>query len=245
MDEACMPGTGALLRDLHRIHQQLGDLRERMERGPKQIKAREANVARADAEVGQAKAELKAAKVSVDQKQLQLKSGEGKIGDLRVKLNQANSNREYQALKDQIAADEMANSVLADEILEGLERIDGLQKAVGEAEQKLAKAKDELAKAQALVRDQGELIAGDVTRLEAELKEMEKGLPADFAEAYRRSVRGRGADALAMVEGENCGGCYQVVTANIFSNLLLGKTVVVCQSCGRMLYLPEDRTPGR
>src|SRR5579871_4583926 len=99
-----MPATTNVLRDLHRIHQQLGDLRDRMERGPKQIKAREGNVARLEAELNQAKANAKAARVAADQKQLLLKTGENKIADLKTKLNQASSNREYQALRDQIAA---------------------------------------------------------------------------------------------------------------------------------------------
>ena len=121
-----MAVTAAALRELHRIHQQLTDLRERMERGPKQIKAREANLARLAEELTKLQAEHKAARVRSDQKQLLLKSGEEKIESLKVKLNAAASNREYQALKDQIAADQMAGSVLADEILEAMEKIDEL-----------------------------------------------------------------------------------------------------------------------
>jgi hypothetical protein len=235
--------AAAILRTLHRIHQQLGDLRERMARGPKQLKAREANVARLDAELVQVKQDVKAARVSADQKQLLLRSGEGKILDLKAKLNAANSNREYQAFKDQIAADEMANSVLADEILEALEKIDAFQKLVVEAEQKVAKAKEEAAKSQQHVREQEGLLAGDINRLEAELKESEKELPADFQDAYQRVVKSKGSDAMAPVEGENCGGCFQVITANMFNSLLMNK-VVYCGNCGRLLYLPEDRTPG-
>ena len=123
-----MPATTNVLRDLHRLHQQLGDVRERLERGPKQIKAREANVVRLEAELLQAKADARAARAGSDQKQLLLKSGETKIADLKTKLNQANSNREFQALKDQIAADTMANSVFADEILEAMEKIDELDR---------------------------------------------------------------------------------------------------------------------
>ncbi|HEX3655718.1 MAG TPA: phospholipase [Pirellulales bacterium] len=235
--------AAAVLRKLHRIHQQLGDLRERMARGPKQLKAREANVARLEAELAQVKQDVKAARVSADQKQLLLRSGEGKILDLKAKLNAANSNREYQAFKDQIAADEMANSVLADEILEALEKIDASQKLVVEAEQKVAKAKEEAAKSQQHVREQEGLLAGDINRLEAELKESEKELPADFQDAYQRVVKSKGSDAMAPVEGENCGGCFQVITANMFNSLLMNK-VVYCGNCGRLLYLPEDRTPG-
>jgi uncharacterized protein len=238
-----MSSTAGVLRELHRIHRQLSDLRERLDRGPKQIKARQATVARLEEELAQAKAESKAARVSADQKQLLLKSGEGKIRELKVKLNAANSNREYQALKDQIAADEMANSVLADEILEALEKIDGFAGTISGAEQNLAKGREELAKTEGQVRQQHDLLIGDVQRLEDELKKVEAGLPSDIREVYQRVVKSKGSDAMAQVEGETCGGCYHHLTANIFSSLLMGR-VVCCQSCGRMLYLPEDRTPG-
>jgi uncharacterized protein len=239
-----MSVTAGVLRELHRIHRQLGDLRERLDRGPKMIKARQANTARLEAELAQIKAEVKAARVGADQKQLLLKSGEAKIGELKVKLNAANSNREYQALRDQIAADEMANSVLADEILEALEKIDGFAATIAEADGKLAKAREELAKVEQQVREQHESLLADVARLEGELHTVEVDLPGEFRDAYQRIVNSKGSDAMAQVEGETCGGCYHHLTANIFSSLLMDR-VVCCQSCGRMLYLPEDRTPGK
>ena len=116
-----MTFTAASLRELHRIHRQLSDLRERLERGPKQIKARQANAAAAEEKLAKTHADSKAARVAVDQKQLLLRSGEAKIFDLKNKLNACHTNREYQALRDQILADEMANSVLSDEILEAME----------------------------------------------------------------------------------------------------------------------------
>ena len=239
-----MPATTNVLRDLHRIHQQLGDLRDRLERGPKQIKARETNITRLEAELAQIKANTKAARVTADQKQLLLKSGEGKILDLKGKLNQASSNREYQALRDQIAADEMANSVHADEILEALEKIDEMAVAVTEAEQKVAKGKEELAKVRQQMAEQHDSLAEDVHRLEAELKEAEGLLPDDFREAYHRIVKGKGSDAMAQVENGCCTGCYQQITSNMHNNLLMQR-IVFCQgSCGRLLYLPEDRSPG-
>lgn len=239
-----MSGTSAVLRNLHRIHQQLGDLRDRLERGPRMVKAREVNVAKAEAELAQIKTDQKAARMAVDQKQLQLKSGEAKVAELRVKLNSANSNREYQAFKDQIAADEMAGSVLSDEILEGLEKLEIFKKQVAEAEQRLAAVQQELAKAQKQVREQSDLISGDVTRLESELHPIEEQLPPDALEFYRRVVNVKGFEAMAMVDGESCGGCCQRITPNMHNSLALDK-VVLCQSCGRLLYLPEDRMPNR
>lgn len=235
--------NAAVLRELHRIHIQLSDLRERRDRGPKQIKAHEANVAKAEAEVTRLKNEHKSSRVAVDSKQLQLKSDEGKIVDLRAKLNAVKSNREYQAMKDQIAAAEMANSVLQDEVLEAMEKIEGAKGVIAEAEQRLTKAKEEMARVQNAVREQQGSLDNDYKRLEGELVEAEKKLPDDLRETYARMVRGKGADGMAQVEGEHCGGCYQTVTANTMNSLLMDK-IVFCQVCGRIMYLPEDRSPG-
>ena len=164
-----MSVTAAALRELHRIHQQLADLRDRLERGPKQVRAREANVAQLEARLAEARDRAKQTQMAVDRKQLDLKSGEQKVVDLRVKLNAANSNREYQALLEQIAAAEMAGSVLSDEILEGMEKIDQLGLATKEAEKNLASGKQEMEKARQAVESSAATIRADVTRLEAEL----------------------------------------------------------------------------
>jgi predicted nucleic acid-binding Zn-ribbon protein len=230
--------TAVLLRELHRIHKQLADLRDRAERGPRQLKARETNLAKLNEELAKLQAEAKAAKVRSDQKQLLLKSGEDKIGNLEAKLNASQSNREYQALKDQIAADKMANSVLQDEILEAMEKIDEFKKSVDEAQRKIVLAKEELAKAQQTVRDQNELLVADIKRLEAELLVTEQGLPDDFREVYTRMVRSRGADSMAEVESDTCMGCLVKLTPNMASELHGGRAII-CKSCGRLIYLPE------
>jgi uncharacterized protein len=240
-----MASMAEALRELHRLHQQLSDLRDRIERGPRQIKARQTTLTQVEDRVTHAHADVKTARIAVDQKHLQLKSGEAKIDDLKGKLNAANNNREYQALKEQIAASEMANSVLADEILEAMEKVDQLKASAAEAETHLARGKEELAKVQQTVKSQQESLLGDLSRVEGNLKEAESRLPADMADLYRRAVKGRGAEAMAPVEGESCGGCYQQLTTNMMSDLMMDRVVVACKSCGRLLYLPEDRAPAK
>ncbi len=238
-----MAVSASALRELHRIHRQLSDLRERKDRGPKQIKAREGNLARLADELAKIQAENKAARVRSDQKQLLLKSGEDKVEGLKVKLNAAASNREYQVLKDQIAADQMAGSVLADEILEALEKIDELAAHIAEHHKGIDAAKDELEKAQQIVHDQTGQLEGETKRLESELREAESGLPTDFRETYLRLVKSKGEDAMAEAQGDFCGGCYQQLTPNNMSELHMS-LAIYCRNCGRLVYRPEDRSPG-
>ena len=186
----------------------------------------------------QTRAEAKSLRVAADQKQLQLKSSEDKVKDLRRKLNAASTNREYQALLEQIAADDMTNSVLSDEILEALEKIDSFQENIAEAEAALAAAKQKGEQVHGEVAEQKPSLMADVARIEAELQQTETALPAEIRDLYHRVVRHRGEDALAVVENQYCGGCNQQIPLNMLNQIMLGRPLF-CKTCCRLLYLPE------
>ena len=231
-----MPVPAELLELLHRIHRQLADLREREERGPRQVRAREGAVARLEADLAAAQETVKQAKLTGDRKQLDLKTGEQKVLDWKAKLNACSSNKEYQTLVDQIAAAEMAGSVLADEILEGMEKVDLLEATVVEAKDRLGVGKNELAKFRDVVVQESQGIAADIARLEGELTDAEKQLPAEFRDDYRRVIRGKGADGMARLDAGTCEGCGKQVTLNMQNQLMLGKPIF-CTACGRLLYI--------
>ncbi|MFM8494309.1 MAG: zinc ribbon domain-containing protein [Planctomycetia bacterium] len=229
--------TADALRTLHRLHRQMADLRDQLAAGPRQIAARTKQLTAAEAAHAAALDEIKKAKMAVDQKQLQLRSAESKILDLEGKLNACKTNREYQTLRDQIAADKMATKVLEDEILEGLERVDAVKKQQAPAEAEIAAVKKQLAETKAKVDGETARLEAEVARIRADLDAAEGELPADSREVYHRIVKSKGADAMAPVEGSSCGGCFQQLTGNMLAELSMGR-VVPCRGCGCLLYLP-------
>jgi predicted nucleic acid-binding Zn-ribbon protein len=231
--------TAEKLRTLHRIHRQLADLQDRAAAGPRQIAARTKQLEAAEAKQASLLDDVKKAKLAADQKQLQLRSAEAKILDLEGKLNACKTNREYQTLRDQIAADRMATKVLEDEIIEALERIDAVKPAVPAAETEITAAKKLLADAEAKVKAESGRLEAEVTRIRADLQAAEKDLVDDVRERYDRVVKQKGADGMSPVDGQTCGGCYQQLTGNMLSDVMLGR-IITCRSCGRMLYLPES-----
>ncbi|NCY01407.1 MAG: phospholipase [Planctomycetia bacterium] len=232
-----------LLRTLHRIHTQLSDLRGRIAAGPRQVAAHTAQVEAAEAARTGVQDDVKKAKMAADQKQLQLKSAESKIRDLDGKLNTCKTNREYQLLTEQIAADRMAMKVLEDEILEALERIDAVRQTLPAAEAAVRAAGTLLADARARVAAEAGELEAEVIRLRGDLERAERDLPADVRDLYDRAVKHKGADGMAPLDGESCGGCFRQLTGNMYSDLLLGK-MVMCRSCGRLLYMPERSAAG-
>jgi len=226
------------LRTLHRMHRQLADLRDRLEAGPRQLAACRHAVSEAEAKLAAQEERVTAAKLAADGKQLQLRTAEGKIRDLEGKLNTCKTNREYQTLQDQIAADRMATRVLEDEILECLERVDAERAKSPLAKQALEAAVSHLTNKEREVAAERIEIEADLARVEAGLTETETELPVQTKSQYARIVRSKAAEGLAGVDDENCGGCYQKITGNMLSELMLGRPVT-CRSCGRMLYANE------
>jgi hypothetical protein len=235
-------GTTETLRTLHRIRRQLEDLDERLLRGPRVAQAHQANVARLEAELQNLRDEARTLRMATDAKQSQLVGGEASLAKRRQQLRTAASNREFQALQDEIAAAEKANEVLEIEILEALDKLDEYGRRTRQAEAEVAKARQEAEKATQDVAKHEPHIRGDIERLRLELRQCETDLPSEFRETYQRVIRRKGEDALAPIEGEFCGGCNQHVPVNMINDLLMNRPVT-CKACGRLLYLPEDYSP--
>lgn len=227
-----------VLRTLHHIQQQLGELQSELERGPRKIKAGETLVQQAFVVTETARATLKQTKIQSDQRELQLKSREAKIEKLKGKLNSAASNREFDLLKEQIAADVQANAVLSDEILEGLEKIDELELEVKAADDAHQQAESEHKKRVSETEARMAQVSESLEHMNSRLEESEAEIPPEALSEYKRLTAARGAEALAPVEDNSCGGCYQTLTTQMIEQLRMSR-MVRCASCSAFIYLPS------
>jgi len=228
--------VGSELTELHRLHGLLRDVRDELAKGPRQLKAREQVLVNAQAEVVNKQEELKQTRAAADRKSLDLRTLEGKIADLRAKLNQASSNREYDILSGQIAADTAAKAVLEDEILEHLDRVDRLQQEIVAAHGRVTQTEADKAKfAKDFEAAAVGLKARDV-ELSAGLRQAETVLTGETLSKYHRLVDAYGAEALAAVENGVCTGCYVSLTPQqrVLSN---SGEILFCSTCGRLMYV--------
>jgi predicted nucleic acid-binding Zn-ribbon protein len=233
-----MAVSAEALQELHRIHRQRADLRDRLTQGPRQIDRCQKNVGRAKNELVEAKSQLQKGRLGADDKQLQLRDREAKIEVLKSKLNACTSNREFQTFKEQIAADGQANCVLEDEILEALERNDELQLGVQSRQAEVEAAEKEHDDVKVRFASQDEMLNAELARIEADLQEAEQGLPEEIREEYDRIATARGAESMAPVEDGFCGGCFQQLTLQTQNQLLLG-VLLFCKQCGCLMYIAK------
>lgn len=225
------------LQILHDLHLKLQAVQDELEKGPRLIKAKENILAKRQAELDQAKAKYTDQRKLADQKNLQLKTNESKLADLNVKLNMASTNREFDILKGQIAADKMANSVLEDEILDCMEQVDALKGKIADAEKVVAEAKDDIRKITEQVAAAEAGLKERAEKLRLAVAEAETVIPADLMATYRRLVGAHGADSLAVVENNVCTSCNVSLSPQQGVELRGGK-FIFCISCGKLIYAP-------
>lgn len=227
-----------LLPEIHKLRTQLEAVREKLESGPRKIAAQERLLQQKQDELTACKDKLMDLRKSADGKSLQLKTNEAKILDLTAKLNAASSNKEYEIISSQIEADKMANSVLEDEILEALDKVDRGKQDIEAAESAIA---EQQAQIQTTQREVDASLAGleaEAAELEAALTERESHIPSKIIDQYRRLVAAHGAGALALVENDSCTACYAIIAPQERVHLNMGK-ILFCRSCGRIMYLDE------
>jgi predicted nucleic acid-binding Zn-ribbon protein len=235
-----MPATAENLRELHALHQRAKALRDLMNSGPKTLAARQAVLASRQATLEQARKSLKDEKAHVKNREIQLQSHQGKSDDLRIKLNAVKKQTEYDAIRNQLAHDNLAQSKLSDEILESYIKIDEQTAALAAMEAEVKKLSDEVSALKSEIESKTGPQQTQLKELEAAITGAEEIIPIDQRDQYRRNVKQRAADALAAVEGGACSGCFVSVTAQMVNELINGGHLVFCKSCGRILYLAEE-----
>jgi len=235
-----MPATAESLRELHLLHQRAKAIRDRLASGPKTLAAREAALARRQAELDAARKAVMDARAQAHKKETQLKGMQEKTAELRVKLNAIKKQVEYDAIRNQIANDNLAQSKLQEEILESLIKADEQAAIVASQEADVKKLADEIAALRAEIAAKAAESQGQLNALDSAVVEAENFIPEDHREQYRRLIKQRGADAMAAVENHACSGCYVTVTAQMMNELINGHHMVFCKTCGRILYLAEE-----
>lgn len=236
-----MPAAPASsLRELHALHERAKQIRDRMASGPKTLAARQNGLAKKQAEVDAVKKSIRDATVQSDKKEVQLKGMQAKTDELRVKLNSIKKQVEYDAIRNQLANDNLAQSKLSEEILEARIQIEEQVEALKAQEAEVKKLTDEVTAMKADIESKAAEQKAQLSKLEEAVKEAEQFIPEEERARYDRTVKQRGADAMAAVENSACTGCYVSVTTQMMNELINGHRMVFCMTCGRILYLAEE-----
>jgi predicted nucleic acid-binding Zn-ribbon protein len=235
-----MPTTADNLRELHALHQRAKALRDRLASGPKTLAARTGVLGTRKASLEAAQKELKDGRAMAKNKEVQAQGVRQKTDELRTKLNSVKKQAEYDAIRNQIAHDNLTASKLEDDALEQMTKNDEKAAAIATLEAEVKTLETEVANLKTEIETKTVSQKTQLAEIEAAIIGAEEIIPVDQRDQYRRNVKQRASDAMAAVESEACSGCFVHVTAQMINELINGGHLVFCKTCGRILYLEEE-----
>ena len=233
--------TRDVLEHIHLIQTRLAELNGRLRRGPVLLKTQEGNIQKCMAKLEQLQTEHRSLATEAKQREMDVAAHDQAIARRKQQLQEAKTNKEYQALQLQIEADVAARSALDDVALEAMEKVDKFAPNFPPAEAEVKKAQELYETTKKKFLAEKPQIESEITDYSEQLQTEESKLPKEFREVYNRLTRSvGGANALAVVEGQKyCGGCNHQIPVNSLAHIL-AKKPVVCSSCARLLYVPAD-----
>ena len=192
--------------------------------------------------VENAEAELHELKKEVDRIGLEIKEKEGQIQKDQDSLKQLSSNKEYKAMLTQIETDRADLSVLEDEGLEAMTKVDQKQADNKKVDEALKDAEADLKEEEAEVEKRVASSQEKVVELEAKRKELVSGVDPELLALYEK-LAGRGDGRVVVSSrGGTCAGCNITLRAQMVSELMADNNeIICCTSCGRILYLDNEQ----
>ena len=235
-----MQETLRLLRGLQELDQDLYRVKDELRRLPEERQRRRAGIDGLSGQVSELDRRLQEKRAVVKEiedmstiKRQRLRKLEGEAATARDASLLAHYQVEIRTIKRELNQGD-------DDGLTTLEEIEGL-----------TKQREELVAQVELLEGDFRDYASNVDRELADAETRKRGLDEErqkrmtgpvnpeILDTYEKLLGAREGQAIAALEGRICQGCYVTVPSNIYVRLARALDLVVCPSCGRILFLPE------
>lgn len=235
------------LQDLDRKRDRL---QRKLDEVPVKLGAQREAVEAADGALSEHRSLLQVLRTETQRTELEMAEKESARDKVKTMMNAPKlTAKEYSVLQEQLAGVLADISSLTDRAVAAMERIE-------EAEKRLTELQGELEAAQGRHDQEKEKLEGSLSGVRGELEELNtrrkdlaSPIPADILSSYER-VRRKHKQALSAIAGTldrvagrigndlHCSNCYMSIPANDALEVLAGKKLLSCKSCGRLLYVP-------
>ena len=230
-----MPTDLEKLVELQAVDLELARLNAQLATIPKTIARIDAQLASARKRVDDARAAIKAGETAKRQYEQEIQSLNEKISKFRGQSSSIKNNEQYKALLSEIAHAEGEITGYEEKVLEVMMNSDALQANLAATEEALKAETVEVERQKAEAEKAGEADQAAAAKAKTKSHSLRKGVDETLLATYDRILKSRGY-AVAEVLDHRCTACQFMLRPQVLSNVRAALEVVLCDSCGRMMY---------
>ncbi|MBS7119369.1 MULTISPECIES: zinc ribbon domain-containing protein [Dysgonomonas] len=190
--------------------------------------------------IGKNESDQKEFETAVSQQKQKIQDCNLKIEKYKEQLDNVRNNREYDHLSKEIEFETLEIELAEKRIKEFTQNVKALKEQIEKSKTFLEERSADLHQK----KDELDEIIAETKQQEEQLRDEIKGIEAEadprLLQAFKR-IRKSARNGLAIVAIERgaCGGCFNKIPPQKQMDIKLGKKVIVCEYCGRIMIDPE------
>lgn len=190
-------------------------------------------------ELEHVKEEVKQLQAGMKKMELEVETNKVAIGKYSTQIFQVKTNQEYQALDKEIINLKQKNSLIEDQIIETLMKIDDVNKKIVSLQQQLVAEEKKLKEQEVVVEQRLKNIEIEMAQCQEDRRKFASQLHEEILSTYERVFRNKPDVAVVKMENYTCLGCHMSITHQVATDVKRGTELVLCENCSRILYISE------
>jgi predicted nucleic acid-binding Zn-ribbon protein len=178
-----------------------------------------------------------------------LEAHEAHTEKMKSRLSELKSNKEYQAHLFEIEVANKKKGDIEEKILLCMEKVEQLQQAAKEAQEKLNIIEQSFAQEKLALDELERRLSTELADLESQQQARSAHVEKGLLNRYNSIKASRKDQALAEIKEGICSGCRLQLPPQLISEVKRAEDLHTCPYCRRMLYwsgqIPVESAPGR
>jgi len=224
---------------LQTVDTEIYALRSEKESKPEQIKAMEAAFEEKKQHMATLEKSLLDLQKQRKDRELELGSKEEVAKKLQTQLYSLKTNKEYQAMLQQIQDAKADTSIIEDKILELFESGDKVKNEIDQEKRRLQEEEKIFLEQKKKIEDRIKEIDDRLAQLEAQRKQIIPDIELKMLAQYERILLSRDGLAIVLVKDSSCKGCNMFVPPQVINLIKMYERIITCEVCNRILYIEE------
>lgn len=159
---------------------------------------------------------------------------------MRARLSELKTNKEYQAHLFELQMANKKKTEIEDKVLACMEKIEQLQLAAKEAQEKVRAIEQAFLKEKQVLDQLDQKLSEELTGLESQQQDRSARVEPGLLARYTKLKAARKDQALAAIKGGMCSGCRLQIPPQLIAEVKRSQDLHTCPYCHRMLYWDGD-----
>ncbi|MCF7807428.1 MAG: hypothetical protein K9N38_02760 [Candidatus Marinimicrobia bacterium] len=233
-----MKDTLKYLIDLQEIDRQLFEIEEKKGSLPQQVE-------KLESEAVDLRSELDTTKAALEENRKELNTIHGGLMDAVEKIKKyqdqlylVNTNREYDALTNEIETEKSKMMEMESRQTELQEAIETLETAINSSEEQTTAFAEQLEANRDELKEKSDLTDARQLELEKEREALVPKVRERYLRKYNRILKAR-RRAVVPIERSACSGCHKQLSPQTIYDIQQMNKLIECENCGRILIRME------